>query len=301
MKKRTALIIPFLILALVLTACSKPAVVTPDDPDAGPPDGGTVRVDFLLDLLGFGRAEVLKSHGQPAYEQNNGSTLSYENKEDQYLFEFSLLNGTVGAVTVSGTAESNVSLACIPLGATEEEARASLDLGSASGNTITWDYQGGLKVKAELDPENGRVSTITVSDPNLAGLSAYASETIRGKSIDYGQCLAVVVENYEGANLEALTEVSFENPAYPSKPWVYYQFAVMGMITDVQVTSIAHMGAEAKTYLLADEISDSIVSVRSSFPSDMSVDRISFVGPDGESYQFSVDDVSGEHAVVIIK
>lgn len=301
MKKRAALIIPFLILALVLTACSKPAAVTPDDSNAGPPGGGTTRVDFLLDLIGFTKAEVLKSHGQPEYEQNNGSTLSYENKEDQYLFEFTLANGTVGAVTVSGTAESSVSLANIPLGATEEEALGALDVGSVSGNKITWDYQDGLQVKAELDPENGRVSAITVSDPNLAGLSAFTGETVHGKSIDYGQCLAVVVENYEGVNLEALTEVSFENPAYPSKPWVYYQFAVMGTITDVQVTSIAHMGAEAKTYRLADEISDSIVSVRSSFPNDMSVDTISFVGPDGESHEFSVDDVSGQYAVVIIR
>jgi len=131
--------------------------------------------------------------------------------------------------------------------------------------------------------------------------STFTSEIIGGETINYDAYKAVVIGDYNGKNINKLTELDRINLSYESEPWIYYNFAVFGTITNVKLLTAKTMDSEYEITDLSDEITNSLVTIRSQFPNDMSVDLITFIGPDGESYKISFDDMSDEIRIEKIK
>ena len=137
----------------------------------------------------------------------------------------------------------------------------------------------------EIDPDNLQPKRI--------------DETIHGQHIDYSRYLLVVIEDYADRGKNKLQNtIEFKNPLYDKAPYNYYNFAVFGTITNVKLKTKRDMSSEYRIYDIADEISDSLVKVTSRFPTDFSLDRISFYAEDGQHVEIIIEDVSDQKDIV---
>ncbi|MEA1961173.1 MAG: hypothetical protein U9N81_07865 [Bacillota bacterium] len=134
------------------------------------------------------------------------------------------------------------------------------------------------------------------NSPEQAGLT----ETIHGQTITYDDYCAVVIENYpQEPPLE--NAMLFNNPKYPAdNPPAYYNIVAFGTITNVKLKTKAKMDDAFEVYDITDELTDTVLIVTSGFPTDFSVDVITFTGPDGLFYEIPVEDMSDNMSVIKI-
>ncbi|MFW5982000.1 MAG: hypothetical protein ACOCQO_02190 [Halanaerobiaceae bacterium] len=138
-------------------------------------------------------------------------------------------------------------------------------------------------------------------------MSPWTDEIIHGEEITYSSYMLVVIEDYlDNGKNEFEKIIEFTNPFYQDNSNYettsdsYYNFAVFGTITNVKLLTAPDMESEYRRYDIADKISDSIVKVSTKFPTDFSVDRISFYTEDGQHQEMIFEDMSDNIDIVKI-
>lgn len=261
-----------------------------------------VRRDGLLSDLGKTGEEIINQYGTP---DEDGAQLGYPvfGYEDQAMYTLKnnrvnglmIYDGSLFEITV-GKNFNEVLPSNFELRAAKSDD--TLIFTTRVGEGIINDYN----VLCAVD-DQGTIVGITALDPNVgeSSLCQYTNESVHGEKIDFTNCRAVVVENYSGKNEGNLDEEDYINLSYQFKPWTYYNFAVFGTITNVKLKTKPNMEDDYSIYDLSDSISDSLVTIRSRFPTDFSLDIITFNGPDGRFYEIPVEDMSDDYSVVKIK
>lgn len=125
-------------------------------------------------------------------------------------------------------------------------------------------------------------------------------ETYHGELIEHYRYAAVVVEDYPyDGNYPFRYAMQYTNPSYPDGS-NSYRIAVMGEVYNVTIKSKAQMDSPDKEYMIADKIEDALIEVVSSFPTDFSVDIITFQDFEGKTYEIPVEDMSDDKSVIVI-
>lgn len=166
-----------------------------------------------------------------------------------------------------------------------------------------------------IDSKLQEQNTLSANEASSSAASAYLkiievpsngidkssfTETYHGKVIEHYRYDTVVVEDYpHDGNYPFRYAMQYTNPPYPNGSYSY-RMAVMGEVYNVRIKSKAQMDSPYKEYKIADKIEDALIEVVSSFPTDFSVDIITFQDCEGKTYEIPVENMSDDKSVIVI-
>lgn len=126
--------------------------------------------------------------------------------------------------------------------------------------------------------------------------TGFINENIDHIYIEYSKYVAVVIEQYEGENIDSLEPVYIINPAYEEQ-LSFYNVSVFGTIYNVQLMSKYSMDSDYVISDIASTLTDAMICVSSAFPTDFSYDKITFDDYLGNSHEIVIEDMSGDFDV----
>jgi len=159
--------------------------------------------------------------------------------------------------------------------------------------------------------ENRQIFGLEDGAPNDSDESAYTGEdfgedyselidfnpeTVRGESITYFDYTNVVIEKYNGINLDYLSKDSYRTPVYQDDDSTY-NIAFFGTFTDLTFKS-TKMDESYGPYKIADSLTNTLLTFHSNFPTDTSADVIGFYDALGGYHEIVVDDMSEEYDII---